>query len=283
MKTAVWNKRLSGLAACLFCIFSSCAAQSRKAMPPALYSLDQPQQAIDLPKHINEISGVAYENGSLYAIDDDKGNLYKISVAEKPQVQQWEVGKPQDFEDIARANGTIYILSSKGRLLFFPEKFPPEKVEHADLELKGKNEFETLYFDASNNRLIMLCKDCHKDGKHITTAYAFNVATKSFEKKPAFEINRRDIESVLGKTVAKFKPSAGAVHPLTGEIYVLSSINQLLVVLDKRYQVAAVYTLNKKLFKQPEGLTFTPQGDMIISNEYAGSGAANLLYFKMKR
>jgi hypothetical protein len=43
-----------------------------------------------------------------------------------------------------------------------------------------------------------------------------------------------------------------------------------------------VYKINPKLYKQPEGLTFTSKGDLIISNESADIGAANILFFKYK-
>ena len=44
-----------------------------------------------------------------------------------------------------------------------------------------------------------------------------------------------------------------------------------------------VYPLNAQLFKQPEGIAFTPSGDMLISNEAAGKGAANILYYKYSK
>ena len=43
------------------------------------------------------------------------------------------------------------------------------------------------------------------------------------------------------------------------------------------------YRIDPKLFKQPEGMTFTPKGDLIISNEAANSGAADILIFKYNK
>jgi len=40
-----------------------------------------------------------------------------------------------------------------------------------------------------------------------------------------------------------------------------------------------VYRIDGAIFKQPEGITFTPAGGMIISNEAAGVGVADILYF----
>jgi len=47
--------------------------------------------------------------------------------------------------------------------------------------------------------------------------------------------------------------------------------------------VKEVYKLDPKIFKQPEGITFTPTGDLLISNEAALTGAANILIYKRKK
>jgi hypothetical protein len=56
-----------------------------------------------------------------------------------------------------------------------------------------------------------------------------------------------------------------------------------LVVADRNGNPEKVYKINPKLYKQPEGLTFTPEGDLLISNESADIGAANILIFKYNR
>lgn len=268
---------------CLLLIVSRCGAQKKPVAPHSRYDLAHPQQTINLPGSINQISGISYSSNSVYAIDDDHGDVYKIPLTDKPDVAKWKVGKPQDYEDVVLFKNTIYILGSKGRILYFPSSFPVATVGESDLDIKGKNEFETLYYDPHVNRLIMLCKDCRNDKKDQNTAYAFNPDTHIFEQQPAYVLLRTDIEKALGKSISRFKPSAAAVHPITGETYVVSSVNKLIVVLDKDRKVIAAYPLDEDLFKQPEGITFTPKGDMIISNEYAHTGTADLLIFKMKQ
>lgn len=262
-------------------VFSHCEAQKKNDTNQSRYDLSHPQQVIDLPKQLSDISGIAYQNGVVYAIDDDHGYIYKVPLTAKPDIEKWEFAQPQDYEDIVLLNNRFYILSSKGKVVYFPFAFPVKDVKESELDIKGKNEFEILYPDPATNRLIMLCKECKED-KDQNTAWAFNTSNYTFEKQPAYILKRKDIEKVLGDNISRFKPSAAAVHPLTGEVYIISSINKLIVVLDKKHQVTAVYPLNEKLFKQPEGMAFTPTGDLIISNEYAHSGTANLLLFKKK-
>ena len=76
-----------------------------------------------------------------------------------------------------------------------------------------------------------------------------------------------------------FKPSGIAIHPMTGQIYMISSVGKLLVVLNKNRDLSAKYALDKDVFKQPEGICFSPDGDLYISNEGRGK-SANILHFK---
>jgi hypothetical protein len=82
-----------------------------------------------------------------------------------------------------------------------------------------------------------------------------------------------------GKKV-KFKPSAAAIHPLSGQLFIISSVNKVLVVADKNGIPEKVYKISPVLYKQPEGLTFSPEGHLLISNESANTGAADIMIFK---
>ena len=76
-----------------------------------------------------------------------------------------------------------------------------------------------------------------------------------------------------------FKPSGLAVHPLTNEIYIIAHQGSIMVVFDQNLKIKNIYPLIPKIFKQPEGICFLPDGTLIISNEGVG-GKANLLVFE---
>ncbi len=104
-----------------------------------------------------------------------------------------------------------------------------------------------------------------------------------FSDTPFFTINADDIANKMGEDKIKFAPSAAAVHPVTKDVYIISSENKVLVIANHYGKVKDVYELDPGLFKQPEGMAFTPAGDMIISNEAADVGAPNILIFKYNR
>ena len=251
---------------------------------PKGYNLNQPS-VLKLPPALDEISGIVYypKDKSVLAINDEFGWLYKIYLKEDPDIQKWKYSNGADFEDLVLADSIFYVLESNGNILRF--KFlRPDSVNTREFIFPepGKNEFEILYHHPKQNKLIMLCKDCEVDSKNSLTAFSFDLDSMAFSSSPAFVIDIRKIEDLLEERRLRFKPSAAAIHPITGELYIISAINKVLVVADLNGVPKNVYKINPRLYKQPEGMTFTSTGDLLISNESADIGAANILFFKYK-
>lgn len=244
------------------------------------YNLQAPE-VISLPDDVNEISGMAYgKEGHVFAVDDEKGSLFRISLQQEPVVEEWKFGRKRDFEGLVLVDKVFYLLSSDGTVVYFPAALPPQEIKEEKLSQKGRNEFEIIFKDPAASRLLLLCKSCKHDKKSEVSVFAFNIASKSFEEKPVATLREEEIEALLNEKPGRFKPSAANVHPLTGDIYIVSSINRLLVVTDGKFRVKEVHKLDENLFKQPEGLCFTPSGDLLISNEAAGQGSATILLFR---
>jgi hypothetical protein len=157
------------------------------------------------------------------------------------------------------------------------------QVKEHDFPVEGRNEFEILYHDKQKRQLVLLCKDCEQDDKNSLTAFAFNLDSSAYATAPAYVIDIRKIEELMDEKKLRFKPSAATVNPLTNDLFIVSSINKALVISDLNGVPKQVYKINPKLYKQPEGIAFTPRGDLLISNESADIGAANVLFFKYKR
>ena len=84
----------------------------------------------------------------------------------------------------------------------------------------------------------------------------------------------------LIESETSFKPSGIAIHPIDGEVYIISSVGKLLIILNRSGKVQNVIELDPKIFRQPEGICFSPKGDMFISNEGQG-GKGYILKFKI--
>lgn len=263
--------------------FTSCIRPVTFLSPPG-YDLNNPVKVF-LSSELSEISGIVYypKDTSIFAISDATGNLYKIYPDRNTLIQKWKFGNNHDYEDLQRVDSTFYILSSSGDIVSV--KFnvnAPMKVSDFQLHDNEKNEFETLYFDSALNSLILICKDCKEDTKDKVSTKAFAIDSNAYTAGP-YNINVKAIDKITNLKAMKFKPSAAAVNPLTQELYILSSVNKMLLIADKKGNAKAVYPLRPSIYKQPEGITFTPAGDLLISNESAKDGSADILIIKHKK
>ena len=267
-------------------LFCACS-QNKKGISyptPAGYDLTNPV-IIHLKTELDEISGIVYypKDTSIFAINDELGLLYKIYVREQIKVQKWKFSSSGDYEDLVLYDSTFYALQSNGNIKSFTFLAKDSvKVESSQLPVTGKNDFETLYYDNFHQQIFLMCKDCALDNKQTISTFSYNPADNTFTDEPFYTIDADHISRLLGTDKVKFKPSAAAIHPVTKELYMISSVAKAIAIADRDGKVRGALYIDPRLFKQPEGLTFTPAGDMIISNESAGSGAPNILIFKYK-
>jgi uncharacterized protein YjiK len=81
----------------------------------------------------------------------------------------------------------------------------------------------------------------------------------------------------------EFGPSGVAVHPILSNIYVISSINKVLLVLSAEGKILEMVKLDKNRFPQPEGICFDKDGTMYLSSEAKDDPKGKLFAFKQQR
>jgi uncharacterized protein YjiK len=261
----------------------SCNPFGKKEKFPTIpgYDLNRPT-TVTLKTTLDEISGIIFypKDTSVLAINDELGRLYKIYLRKRVKIDEWEFSEGADYEDIALVDSTFYALHSNGSLTKFRLLTADSlQIEECKIPLAGKNEFETLYFDEFHQKLVLICKDCKAD-KGVVSAYSFDPANKEFSNQPIFTVSESDVLSKLNSEEKEFKPSAAGIHPITKDLFIVSSVNKAIVIADRDGKVKMVTPLNPAVFKQPEGLSFSPDGDLLISNEAADVGTGNILIFK---
>ena len=238
----------------------------------------------DLPDALAEISAMLYDpvGNAIYVVTDEQGILFRLPLAPGGRLESRSFYGRGDFEGLARVGNTFYALVSNGDLVEFPAGTGDVEGMKYTASFDGKTEFESLYYDALAKKLILLCKQCGEDKKTTISAHVFDPVTKQYSSKP-LRFNTKDVGKLSKGKDEALHPSDAALHPITGDLYIVASMNNLLVIADARTgAVKHSYELDKKLFKQPEGICFTPRGDLMISNEAGGKGAATLLTFPYK-
>lgn len=149
-------------------------------------------------------------------------------------------------------------------------------------EYKSKNEFESMYYDDSLNQLILICKDCNKNAEDSVVVWGYDLATKKYNSM-ASVIDISPVTDPKDAKPIKLRPSAAAINPVTNELYILNSINHLLMITDRKGKLIATHELDKDIYLQPEGIAFTPWGDLLITNEFVDNVSANVLVIKNKK
>jgi hypothetical protein len=247
------------------------------------YKLDQPEKFF-MPESLLEISGITFykgESDTVYAIQDEQGRLFRLALGQKRQYNA-KFGKQSDYEDVTIVNGQALILKSNGSLFSFP--FADATYEEVDSVKEWKNiipkgEYEGMYGDEATGNLYIVCKNCPQDNsKDLVSGYILHVGDSVYQTG-TFQIDVDQIKSFTGKVKRGFRPSGLTKNPVTGEWFMVSAVNKLLVVTDSNWKIKQACILNGNTFNQPEGIAFDKKGNLYISNEGDDLSQGNILRF----
>lgn len=235
----------------------------------------------ELPKELNEVSGITWlDDGNLACIQDEEGIIFIYNLKDKKITKKIPFGDAGDFEGLSAEGNTIYALRSDGTI-FKIENYNEKNinVSEYDTPLSHKNNTESLALDKKNNRLLLAAKDENPGDENYKTIYGFNLNTNRIDSTAILKI---DLKSKIfadyeeKKMYKTFRPSEIAINPLTHETYLLEGVRPKLLVVDTEGNPKRIYKLDHDDFRQPEGITFSPEGKLFISNE-AGKHSANIL------
>jgi len=250
------------------------------------YNLMHPDKVMKLPHELEEISGLSYFKDSIVvAVQDELGKLYFYDYNREKLLDDFSFGNDGDYEGVELVGKKIYIVNSGGNIKVMDVN--NKDVISIKTKLRTKNDVEGLTYDAKSHRLILACKgspSLNKQDQKGRSFYAYDLVDQHMDDKPLFNITNKKITSFLSaqhydKKVTEFRPSGIAIHPITRHIYVLAHAGKWLLKLNESYEIIGVSSLKNKIFRQPEGICFTPQGDLLISNEGQGN-RGTLLYYQ---
>lgn len=269
---------------------ASCVSKGNKVVqnPPG-YDLEEPME-YSMPDILQEVSGIAFHKGDnafVYAQQDEDGKLFKLPLGTKDETKTKFAGKG-DYEDVSILNDWVLILKSNGDVFSFPlSETKNEETTNVKVSsgLVPKGEYEGMFADEATGQVFLLCKNCKQDkGSKLTSGFILTFQPDgSLKLKNNFSIDASNLDRLLGKKKGSFHPSALAIHPITKEWYVVSSVNKALLILDANWKLKNAYHLNSNTFNQPEGLAFDKAGNMYISNEGSETQLGDVLRFDYKK
>ncbi len=266
------------------------------------YDLNNPDEEYKLSGKLVEISGLSLseDGGFLLANNDEQGKVFYLNKTNGEIVKELKFHKSGDYEGVEAVNGKIYVIRNTGTL--YEIQNPAEEdleVESFKNHLTGAFDVEGLGHDPKNNRLLVACKGISGEGKEYKGKrgiYAFDLNSNTLSKKPVFLISRSDIKKYIqtnsdkleklletfvpNQAASAFAPSGIAVHPNSNDIYILSSVGKLLVVINQKGKLMHIQQIDKNIIQQPEGICFEKDGTLWISSEGKGKRARLFQFLK---
>ncbi|ANE53422.1 hypothetical protein SY85_10720 [Flavisolibacter tropicus] len=232
----------------------------------------------ELPAILKEVSGIKYLGNNRFAcIQDRLGSIFIYNTTDNKIEKEIPFAKAGNYEGIAIAGTSAYVVQSDGTLYEVQDyEGATPVVKQYDIPLTAKNNVEGLTYDKKNDRLLLVTKGNLPRNRQCKGVYAFDLKSRKLVAKPVVKINLADpiFCSLKGKDNA-FLPSAIEIHPITNDIYILQGSDPKLLVMDEKGQMKKMYTYSRSNLPHAEGLAFSPEGELFISN--AGTtGAATI-------
>lgn len=236
-------------------------------LPDIGYDLLKPDSTYHLPDILREVSGIALSpKGTVLCVQDELGVVFEYDPVSDAITSVHRFTDVGDFEDIAiqgdvitvlRSDGKLYRLNSRTGLLLDERLHPLPSLNYEGLYHNG----DELYITAKEAPLTGPANErpIHRIRNNGTP--------ELWRTLDADEVSRMFAASYpeMAHHNVRFHPSAMAIHPITGELYILSASDQLLTIHSDQLRI--VVPLPAERYYKPEGLAFYPNGDLLISSE----------------
>ncbi len=202
------------------------------------------------------------------SVNDEDGLIFISDYSGKDSTTSFRFAPKGDFEEIVMDSKYFYVLESRGRIYKVPRPGVNDTVTIYKMGLKNVD-FEAMYMDSVNKRLVMLCKSSPDYEKNKTKpAFCFDLTTNQFSEQPCFVIDVKQARKLLKNDYFGAKPSGAAIHPKLNKLFIVCSQDgKGLLICDLEGNIEQAILLDEGVFPQPEGITRAPNGDMYISNE----------------
>ena len=231
-----------------------------------------PAERWELPKALQEISGLAFDSaGRLFAHDDEQAVVYQLDPASRRVVKRFSFGRPAirgDFEAIAVVGGQVILATSDGVLYAGREGRDGEAVPYVT-QATGVGrlcETEGMVYQRAARALLFVCKAARTRALsgHLAVL-RWSLDRKALDPRPLIFVGLREITpEIKGST---FHPSELARDPGSGHYLVLSAREHAVVELTASGQLVAVSRLRRGEHRQAEGLAIDASGALLVADE----------------
>ena len=247
--------------------------KSNRAFHACDYDILAPSNIHEMPNVLNEISGIAVAGSNkVLCIQDELGAVFEFNLAEESITNIYRFTDVGDFEDIAINGDSLFILRSDGNVFNFNYKNYTGQVTQKIIPLNTLN-IEGLFYNKADKHIYIVNKEPLTNAEDFERVLFRYSPDATHKPEPYLKINTNELAKLLKKNFPEitqrsimFNPSAVAMHPITKDIYLLSSTHRLLAIYRNK-ELKAIYPLPADLYYKPEGISFFTNGDMLIACE----------------
>jgi uncharacterized protein YjiK len=239
---------------------------------------DSKAKFLELDDYLKNISGLAFTSDDRLFCDlDDSTDIIQLDTKTGKIVKRFYVGDASkkhseelksNYEDIAIVGERFFILNSHGRVLECKEGKDREHVEFTVYKtgLKKDNNVEGLCYDSETNALLLACKDYPGDAyEKKKTIYTFSLVTMTMADTPRFQLPYGKLKT--NSADEEFRPSGIARHPVTGTFFIITYHGHSIIEISKDGTILNQRDLPEEIHPQPEGIAFSKDNTMFISDE----------------
>lgn len=251
-----------------------------------------------LPEALREVSGIAVdeETGNFRLVQDEAVHIYEFERSTGALKDLMRSGKGGDIEDLAYGDAKFVLLESDGLLWVWEA----DSLRTVRVPLPAESDAEGLcYAPESGKWLIALKGEPGVPEPDSRAVYAYDLVRDTMELYLRIDLEEIAATQAGGTRLAGltarqkgrgrakggrlgrlFAPSGIALHPETGDCYVISAESALLAVYDAGGKLRQVYALPKDKLPKAEGISITADGKLYICSEAnAGQGPSVAAFF----
>jgi len=233
-----------------------------------------------LPRALREVSGLARDDqGSLWAINDEKGTLYRLDDSTWEVTEKVRFGPDGDYEALCFAKESVYIMRSDRTLIRWNASAPSELQQWYVSGLPVQCETEAIAI--SDNQLFTICKTQLAPAGY--TIYQLKQEGRGYSADPVVDLTNCIENALLSKGIRN-----GIIHPSDllydpgQDIWILLSTKPSAVfAISSEGIVQGIFLLDEKAWPQPEGIALARDtASYWISSEGRSEGWISLLRVK---
>lgn len=240
-----------------------------------------PVRRFVLPATLREVSGFAVAaDGLVLTHNDSRGRVLALDPATGEVRRRYVLaGEPRrDFEGIAVAGDSVYLMTSTGQIYLFRDGADGDTVSFEVLEtgLGRLCELEGLAWDPAGRVLLIPCKVQYGAGiRNGLLLFRWSPDHRRPATPPVIQIPAGALRNTL--RVSVLRATAVEVDTASDRILVLSSQPQALVELDRSGQLRLAVGLRSSRHPQPEALALLP--DALVIGDEGGTGRGTMTVY----